>query len=372
MGRTLTIVVADATQREPPCGRQNGEHAVRGFRLIVALATATAALIALPAAGLAQETAEADVETAWIVVLDDSLRADVAGQALLRGFDKRPEMTFGNVLNGFTFRGSAAAADALRNSPSVRAVVPDGVVTIAEPFPPGINRIDADEAQAPAGGNHTGAGVRIVVIDTGIDLDHPDLVANIDPNTSNHLNCQNAASSVDDDQGHGTHVSGTAAAAANGLGVIGVAPDATIVPVKAFGADGQASTSEVICGVNHAAALALDGTPTVVNMSFSEGGPDSVCDDADVTDVMHEAICDLVDAGAVPIAASGNSFANSANTMPANFSETITVSAVTDLDGIPSGLGGCQFDFLTFLNHCDDTYAGFSNYGSVVDVSTLR
>lgn len=325
-----------------------------------------AALIAVPSAGAAQNTAD---DSSWIVVLAPSAGPDEVGGLLAEAFRGSRGATFTSVLNGFTFHGSAQSAALLRNHPWVRAVVPDGTVTLTDSVPEGVTRIGAAAAHDPANGGHTGAGVRIVVIDSGVDLNHPDLMANIDPDTSNHFNCQTPGASADDDNGHGTHVAGTAAAAANGIGVVGVAPNATIVPVKAFNQGGTASTSQVVCGIDHAASLAADGMPTVVNMSFGEPGDDTECDDADVEDILHEAICDLVDTGAIAVAGAGNSASDAASMMPANFAETIAVSAMVDLDGSPGGLGGCQFDFLTFQFHCDDTFAGFSNFGSVIDIT---
>ena len=341
---------------------------MRVIRFLVVLATAIAT-ISVPATGLAQESVDQAESQSWIVVMAPSAEPAFEGELLTNAFDISREFTFSNVLNGFTFRGTADSAALLRNHPWIRAVVPDGIVTLSETPPEGIRRIDADDAHLVSNGGHTGAGVRIIVIDSGIDLDHPDLIANIDLDTSHHRNCQNPGSPPEDDHGHGTHVSGTAAAADNGIGVVGVAPEATIVPVKSFDSTGNATVSEVICGIDHAAGLALDGMPTVVNMSFAEGGVDSVCDDADATDVLHEAVCDLVDTGAIAVAAAGNSATNASSTMPANFAETIAVSATVDLDGSPGGLGGCEFDILTFLFHCDDTFAGFSNYGAVVDIA---
>ncbi len=327
-----------------------------------------ATLVAVPAAGVAAESAPAP-ESSWIVVLDHKLRPEAHGVTLARSVGAEPTATFSRVVNGFAFRGSEAAADALRRNPNVRAVVPDGEVTLADIVPPGIERIDALEAHQPANGAHTGAGVRIVVIDTGVDLNHPDLIDNIEPDTSKHANCQNPGASADDDQGHGTHVAGSAAAVANTIGRVGVAPGATIIPVKAFNAAGTANVSHILCSLDHVASLVADGIPIVVNASYGEPGPDSECDDADVSDLMHEAVCDLADMGVIQVAAAGNSAANTSGSQPANFAETIAVSAMTDLDGIPGGLGGCEFDISTLMNHCDDTFAGFSNWGADVDVA---
>jgi subtilisin family serine protease len=111
--------------------------------------------------------------------------------------------------------------------------------------------------------------VRVAIIDTGIDLAHPDLVANIDAGLGR--NCI-VGGSPQDDNGHGTHVAGIVAAADNGSGVIGVAPDARLVPIKVLDRAGSGSDSSVICAIDYLTGLATDGDPATTsgsrNMSF--------------------------------------------------------------------------------------------------------
>ena len=96
---------------------------------------------------------------------------------------------------------------------------------------PGVARIRAAHPTQPSAheDGFTGKGVRVAILDTGIDLTHPDLVPNLD--IALGRNCITTGP-PQDGHGHGTHVAGIVAAADNGLGVIGVAPDARLVPFK--------------------------------------------------------------------------------------------------------------------------------------------
>ena len=112
-----------------------------------------------------------------------------------------------------------------------------------------------------AWGDAEGDGVVIAIIDTGIDMDHPDLAASI----------VDGYDFVDDDEipndenGHGTHVAGSAAAIGNnGEGVIGMAPKAKIMPLKVLGADGSGTSDDIAAAITWAA----DNGADVINLSL--------------------------------------------------------------------------------------------------------
>ena len=116
-----------------------------------------------------------------------TLKADVdsKGQApgLAKGAGGESGRVYEHALNGFVFKGSAKAAATLARNPNVRTVVPDRTLhATAETSPAGIKRIRADHPTQPDAhdSGFTGAGVRVAILDTGIDLTHPDVVANID------------------------------------------------------------------------------------------------------------------------------------------------------------------------------------------------
>lgn len=341
---------------------------VRTIRLGLSqvLLAALVGLSLVPAgAADAQETSDELAANGFVVVLERG--ADVVKDA--PGLANRPGSALTHVfdqLGAFAIDASPAAVEELARNPRVAAVVPNQIFSLFDVAGFGVLRIDANDAHQQANGNHRGAGTRIIVIDSGADLDHPDLAENLDGAAG--ANCVNQGASPDDDHGHGTHVAGIAAAAygPNGFGVAGVAPEATIVPIKSFDSTGNATTAQVLCGINHAITVASDGMPTVVNMSFGEAGTDSVCDGTG-TDVIHEAVCTLADSGAIIVAAAGNSAVNTSTFVPAVFDEVIAVSAYADLDGAPGALAGCGFSS-EFLYDCDDTFADFSNYGADVDV----
>lgn len=119
----------------------------------------------------------------------------------------------------------------------------------------------------------TGEGIIIAVVDSGVDLTHPDLAPKIVPGT----NFVNPGREPQDDHGHGTHVAGIAAAIANnGLGVVGVAPGARIMPVKVLDENirGSKAAEGIRWAVDHGASvinLSLgDDTQALLGPSFSE------------------------------------------------------------------------------------------------------
>ena len=129
-----------------------------------------------------------------------------------------------------------------------------------------------------------------------------------------------------------------------------------------FGTDAQ-----VICGLDYVAALAQSQPgPYVVNMSL--GDPNRPGETTCGSSALHQAICDLTNAGVTVVAAAGNDGTDAAGFVPAAYDEVIAVSAFTDFDGQRS-FAGCQSDFSDYGYQCDDTLADFSNYGSVVDVT---
>ena len=307
--------------------------------------------------------------TSWIVTLEPN-----SSLALAPGLAKQAGgevgHTYSHALHGFEFKGSAQAANSLQHNPNVRTVQVNAPVHLAsETVPPGIERIRADHPTQPDAHDQgfTGAGARIAILDTGIDLTHPDLVANIDAGLGK--NCVTAGP-PQDGHGHGTHVAGIVAAVeGNNIGVVGVAPSARLVPVKVVDDQGNGDWAEVICGIDYVTGLNMDTDSTndvdVVNMSLGDSGSIGDCSDGG----LREAICNSVAAGITYVAAAGNSSVDTSTFIPAAFPEVIAVSAMADLDGEPGGAGGCQFFIDLFANVCDDTFAFFSNYGPRIDVT---
>jgi subtilisin len=292
----------------------------------------------------------------YIVVLNGSANPAV----MARRHGARVRHLYRHALKGYSTNLTADQAARLRAEPDVAAVVAEQTFRIsAQTLPTGIDRVDGELSSAQSGNGSGEVGVDIAVIDTGIDLDHPDL------NARNGVNCVSPGAPAEDDHGHGTHVAGTAAARDNDLGVVGVAPGARVWAVKVLNAAGSGTTSQIVCGIDWVTANAQTGAGIeVANMSLggqSLFGSFSTC--GSTWDPMHPAICRSVSAGVTYAVAAGNSAANANNFVPATYAEVITVSALADFNGQPGGgaPATCRADE-------DDTFASFSNYGGDVDL----
>jgi subtilisin family serine protease len=124
---------------------------------------------------------------------------------------------------------------------------------------------DMRQIHTPAAHAVTGGSPAVLVgdIDTGLDYTHPDLAANVD--SANSANCVSGvpvagAAAANDDNGHGTHTAGTIAAASNGFGIVGVAPNVKIAGIKAGNAAGFFFPEAVICSFMWAATHHFDVT----------------------------------------------------------------------------------------------------------------
>ncbi|HET7486731.1 MAG TPA: S8 family serine peptidase [Acidimicrobiales bacterium] len=197
----------------------------------------------------------------------------------------------------------------------------------------------------------------IAVLDTGIDTGHPDL------NVVGGVGCANGTS-IEDGNGHGTHVAGRAAALDNGIGLVGVAPGARLWSVRVLNDQGVGSTSSVICGVDWVTAHA--DVIDVANMSLGSKGVDDGNCGRTKPDAFHQAICRSVAAGVTYVVSAGNDASDAAGFIPAAYDEVITVSAMASNDGEP-GSSGPYTDCLGRTT-LDESFAYFSNYGPVVDL----
>jgi len=270
------------------------------------------------------------------------------------------DIVYRHALRGFTARLSENAARALRDDPVVLSVEPDRIVTASpQTLPTGVGRIDADEnTTAAINGDGGDLDIDVAVIDTGVDVDHPDLrIAGGARYVGFLWLCGNGSGSFDDDNGHGTHVAGTIGARDDDAGVVGVAPGARIWGVKVLDANGSGYLSCVIGGIEWVTARAA--TIEVANMSLGTTSSAALC----------TAIANSVKAGVIYAVAAGNSATNAQNTSPANCADAIAVSAIADFDGLPGSLNPQTVAFSACTVNGDDVFACFSNYGPVVDVA---
>ncbi len=302
----------------------------------------------------------------YIVVLKDNVTdSDAVTEDLVRGNGLGLLHKYGSAIKGFAATIPEARLQAISRDPRVQFISkdylvsttgkPGDVVTQAIQIPPtGVKRIDA------LAKTNKGAGIGVAVIDTGIDLTHPDLSANIAPQSKT---CIARTKSANDDNGHGTHVAGTIAALNNTIGVVGVAPEAKLYAVKVLDRNGSGSWSSVICGIDWVTANASFLGIKVANMSLGgSGSSDNNCGKTN-NSALHKAICNSVAKGVTYVVAAGNSAVNASLSVPAAYDDAvITVSALVDTNGA-SGGGGAPTSY-----GADDTFASFSNYGSVVDL----
>jgi subtilisin len=223
-------------------------------------------------------------------------------------------------------------------------ILPNGVARSAVPHQPGAQNlsipspIDAD----------------IAILDTGIaSYDDDDL--NV---VGGHSCIGNNPNNWQDDEGHGTHVAGIAAALDNDQGVVGVAPGARLWAVKVLDNRGAGTFGDVICGLDW--VLANQGTIDVVNLSLSGVGDRGNC----AKPAFHAAICAVVNAGIPVVVAAGNQGTLASQRVPGSYPEVITVSAYGDSDGKPGRQGPA-----TCWGSQDDAFLRFSNYGAAVDIA---
>jgi hypothetical protein len=139
---------------------------------------------------------------------------------------------------------------------------------------------DAIDSVGAWNAGYRGAGARVAVLDTGFDLDHPDLAPNINMALSKDFTGEGLQYSLPDPFSHGTHTAGIVAAADNGFGVIGVAPQAELVLVKVLGDEGEGTFEDVLEGISYAASVDAD----VISMSF---GALFTRDDPDLEPLKH-------------------------------------------------------------------------------------
>ena len=286
--------------------------------------------------------------------------------------------SYNSAIAGFAFKApnqqvTDNVIKVLSSDPRVSSVEQDKtVVPFSEEIPTGIKRIDGTELYSiPKIGSFT-ADVDIAIIDSGIDLDNPELnvkssfsmivpqiqnarESDVNSIINNNVNLDklglnifsaggntssfyppfttSSSSSPDDTCGHGTHVAGIAAAKADARGVVGVAPNARLWAVKVldynkFTGRCEGSISSVIAAIEY--ITRLKDQIDVVNLSLGCKCNSSALDDA---------ISRSVKANITYVVAAGNNNVNASSFSPANHKDAknnkdvITVSAMTDLDG---------------------------------------
>jgi subtilisin family serine protease len=208
----------------------------------------------------------------------------------------------------------------------------DGGTSVPPPqeVPWGISRTRAQEVHSLTKGD----GVRVCVVDTGVQPNHPDLAANIVGGRNFTVKRGKVSPSQwADENGHGTHVAGTIAALDNSEGVLGVAPQAEIYVVRVLDRSGAGSLSSVTDGVYECLAAGSH----VINMSLGATA------DPSLDSPLKTAVATAIAAGVHVIVAAGNESNSISNTVPAGFPGVVAVGAMDSAERIASfsnyGLG---------------------------------
>jgi subtilisin len=295
-----------------------------GFMILLLSCLAAVLLVSAPV--MAQSTGA----ERKIVVFQDWYGDAAAQAALLRAHGAQPIEALG-LVKGMAAMLPPGVEKQLAARPEVRRVdvdaevwalasvrarggKPGGAVQPPQQLPWGVDRIDAEWAWDAS----RGAGVNVAVIDTGIDGSHPDLLDNVKGGVNFVRKGWRPPDpgAWADDNGHGTHVAGIIAAEDNDIGVVGVAPLASLYAVKVLNKSGSGYISDIIAGIE----WAVDNGMDVANMSLGTN--------SDVQS-FHDACDAAADAGLLLVAAAGND--GGAVDYPGAYSSVIAVAA-TDIN----------------------------------------
>jgi major intracellular serine protease len=195
----------------------------------------------------------------------------------------------------------------------------EALQTATKEIPYGVRQLKAPEIWEKG---EKGSGIVVAILDTGIDKTHPDLKGQIID--GRNFTDSGTHKDFDDRNGHGTHVAGTIAAAENGAGVVGVAPEAKLLIGKVLGDDGSGSYDWIRKGIQWATDWRGKNGERVRVINMSLGG-------AYNDPRQYKAILEACAAGIIVCVASGNEGDSREDTFeygyPSNYQECVTVAA---------------------------------------------
>ncbi|WP_240971090.1 S8 family peptidase [Flammeovirga aprica] len=277
------------------------------------------------------------------LVKQDLMKKDANNFAIEYKISKlKVNQVYGGIFNGFSIQISdKQKLDQIRNDPRILRMIKDEVVTLESHS---VNKVEASSSSQsiPWGIKRVNGGVSYngnnvaYILDSGIDLDHPDLNVNESMGFNSFHDTRNG-SSLNDEYGHGTHVAGTIGAIDNAIGVVGVAAGATVIPVKVLDYSGSGTLSTLFAGIDFVAANGKPGD--VANLSLGLPVEFPPLDEAVEFAASHSGVKFFLSAGNYSWDASYVSPAR------ANGTNIYTISA----------------------SDINDNFALFSNYGAPVD-----
>jgi subtilisin len=304
------------------------------------------------------------IEGSYIVQLKNGgIGAASVGDITASSKNIKVSHEYSGALHGFSAEMSASEAAKLRQDPRVALVEPNRRIYLnGGNFDIGVDRVNAElNSYARLDGvDLPRVSIDIAIVDTGVG---PSSQLNV---AGGH-DCSGSGTYADGGVPvsgeprfyHGTFVAGLAAGIDNGGNWAGAAPGARIWSLRVFDNLGESTTETVVCALDW---VRQHGGIEVVNLSL--GAPDYFSDNTCNSSTLHYAICQLTNAGTTVVVSAGNDASNASGYVPAKYPEVITVSALADTDGKPGGFGGVS----SYDQGADDTFATWSNYGSVVDI----
>ena len=193
----------------------------------------------------------------------------------------------------------------------------------------------------------TGKDVIVAVLDTGCDVNHPDLKDNI----LDGYNIIDNNSNVMDENGHGTHVCGTIGAKNNGIGMVGIAPDVKILPIKILNKRGSGKEKDIANGI----IWASDNGADIITMSLGSPSPSKN---------IENAIDYATKKGCVIFCAAGNNGTSSPILYPAKYNTTIAIGSIGK--NLNRSIFSCSGDELDFLSPGEDIFSCAPNNSYVL------
>ena len=326
----------------PGIGGSRNHGGVEMRRLVFAVAVVISAWL-VPAA-----SAE-EIPGRYIVVLEGSVdRPGQVAAAHERQYGADSEVVYRHALNGYVAAVPEATLAELRADPKVQFVARDrvfaqlpkapatipsckdpGDISAEQCLPDGANRIDAERSSARSGDGRGRERANIAIIDTGLDIDHPDL------NVVGGVDCSDGTpifdrARYDDFDGHGTFIGGVAGAKDNGFGVVGVAPGASLWAARVQDDAGVISDAALICALDWVTSTRTDrnlrNDISVANMSITGAGSDDQNCGRTNADALHLAYCRSVAAGVTHVVSAGNDGVDVTHETPNSYNEVLTAT----------------------------------------------